>query len=251
MKTKKPEITTVIKTQLYYDRYAYCVHWSQTGIRNIGHDLDRSQLHETFEAWDHEPEWQSNWHNRTRYLKKPQVRKDLETVQSYLAQQREQGVDFKLVFGWNCVYIYTNDVTVSDVFRHIKSGVRLRITQVQVQGSPDIISLVKPRHSFRTYFRRKEFSEQEQDVLLRWVQNQQDQVHMSPALRQWLEPTHQGKKVFGLALQWTGPRSRWSSTHFYIEHDNSVYLTMLQMIKPGIIRRTLPVVKKEVTQQAT
>ena len=156
MKTKKPEITTVIKTQLYYDRYEYCVHWSQTGIRNIGHDLDRSQLHETFEAWDHEPEWQSNWHNRTRYLKKPQVRQDLETVQSYLAQQREQGLDFKLVFGWNCVYIYTNDVTVSDVFRHIKSGVRLRITQVQVQGSPDIISLVKPRHSFRTYFRRRE-----------------------------------------------------------------------------------------------
>ena len=251
MKNKKPVITTVIKTQLYYDRYEYCVHWSQTGIRNIGHDLDRARLHQTFRDWDHQPEWQSNWYNRNRDLKKPQVRQDLETVQSYLAQQREQGLDFKLVFGWNCVYIYTNDVTVSDVFQHIKNGVRLQITQVQVQGSPDIISLVKPRHSFRTYFRRREFSEQERDVLLRWVNNQQDQVHMSPALRQWLEPTHQGKKVFGLALQWTGPRSRWSSTHFYIEHDDSVYLTMLQMIKPGIIRRTLPVVKKEVTQQAT
>ena len=251
MKTKKPEITTVIKTQLYYDRYAYCVHWSQTGIRNIGHDLDQAQLHRTFRDWDHEPEWQSNWYNRNGDLKKPQVRKDLETVQSYLARQREQGLDFKLVFGWNCVYVYTNDVTVSDVFRHIKSGVRLRITQVQVQGSPDIISLVKPRHSFRSYFRRKEFSEQEQDVLLRWVQNQQDQVHMSPALRQWLESPLMAKTPFGAPSIWIRPRSRWSSTHFYIEHDNSVYLTMLQMIKPGIIRRTLPVVKKEVTQQAT
>ena len=252
MKNKKPAVITVTKKQRYWGQYEYCVHWDQRGIRNIGHNLDQARLHQLFKDWDHKPEFQKYWNNMNGDFKKPSVRQDLETVRSYLARRREQGEDFKLVFGWNCVYIYTNDVTVSDVFTHVRSANRLQITQVQVQGDAGVISLVNPRHSFRTYLRRREFTPEERESLLQWVRNQKDAISVSNSLLKWLETPLRGSKslifpfsVYGRSV------SPWSSTYFYVEHDDSRYLTMLQMIKPGIIRRTWPVVKKEVVAPST
>ena len=70
------------------------------------------------------------------------------------------------------------------------------------------------------------------------VQSQGQDIRPCKAFEQWLENDHK--------YTMSGRRIRlYTATHYFIDHNSSTYETMLSLIKPGIIRKTMPIIKKQ------
>ena len=131
----------------------------------------------------------------------------------------------KLMISTDVVYIYTTDATlVRDVMAlpYIKDAVH---RQVHIQGKPNTVRLKHPRHAWRSYFRQQLITAEQKNNLIKFL-TAQPNVRLSPSMKWFLTSSHQ-TRVFD---------------YFFVDHDDSSLLTMLALIMPGLVRRTLPIV---------
>jgi len=97
--------------------------------------------------------------------------------------------------------------------------------QVHVQGRPNTVLLKHPRHAWRSYFRQQLITAEQKHNLIKFLTVQAN-VRLSPSMKWFLTSSHQ-TRVFD---------------YFFVDHDDSSLLTMLALIMPGLVRRTLPIV---------
>lgn len=247
------KIDQIKKSQLYYGKYEFCISWKQYFAYAIGYDLDAERLEKKIKHMWKVLDW------RPTIMGNPVDRKfikaNLESTRTFLAQQREQGRDFKLMLGRDRIYVYTNDIgmaKISDLGVRNRSLPRksaifdVKIRQIKLQGDPGTIALENPRHRFRTYLRHCEFTAQERKALLDWTQNQKDHISVCGSMLAWLQSSQDDVIVphAWLRSPWSRKVSKYSQPHYYVEYDDTGFELMLQLIKPRIIRRTYPVVKK-------
>ena len=133
----------------------------------------------------------------------------------------------KLVIAGSWFYFYTNDQS----FVRAVMGLpwidqdRLQWTEVELHGQPNAVIRQSNPYGLRTYFRSMILDERKRTTLATILRQQQD-IRLSPSLQQWVE------------------HPRWNRTldYHFIDHDDSGIITLLGLIEPGLIRRTLPIV---------
>jgi len=131
----------------------------------------------------------------------------------------------KLMISTDVVYLYTTDETlVRDVMSlpYVQNAVHY---QARIQGPPNTVLLKNPRHAWRSYFRQQLITAEQKHSLVKFLTAQSD-VRLSPSMKWFLISGHQ-TRVFD---------------YYFVDHDDSGFITMLSLIAPGIIRRTLPIV---------
>lgn len=133
--------------------------------------------------------------------------------------------DFKLVVSINNAHVYSNDLTLIDQISNL-SGVTKKEYSRAVIGRPkNTIRLKNPCHAFRSYFKMTKITDEQKNNLKNFLNNQQESIRLSPALAHWASITFNR-----------------TQDYFFIDHNEMSWLTMLGLVHPGLIRKTMQII---------
>ena len=217
---------SVVKDQLFYNQYEYCFGFGLAEanvMRGLDHKLIDSRLDQRIE-WREvaRRRWQSTLSIGLNPITE-QVREDLHTVCNLLVDKT-----CKLVVSTNFGWVYTNDLNLIDQLRPVRCLTNKTYTQAVVNRPKNTIRLKNSSHKYRSYFCNIKLTSAEKDNLRNFFVNQQEHVRTSPSFNRWL--TEQ-------------PYMR-TQDYFFIDYTGEQWLTMLALIRPGLIRKTQTIITK-------
>jgi hypothetical protein len=147
---------------------------------------------------------------------------DLHTLAEQLLTTQ---AEYKLVVSVNQGYVYTNNLILIDQLSAMPELTCKTYTQALVTRPKNTIALRNPQHRFRSYFKLLKLTEKQKENLMDFLHNQKDQVRKSPALDRWFDQ----------------PFNR-TQDYFFVDHNTESWLTMLSLVHPGIVRKTMHII---------
>ncbi len=227
-----PRFKLVKKDRQFYDRFDYCLGFSLDEV-NCLRVLDHAHIDDMIER---RKQWreiaQQRWvtgrqkhgiimSRRWRDITE-KTTEDLHALANVLLTTT---ADFKLVVSLNQGYVYTNDLTLIDQLDHMPELTWKSYTQAQVVRPKNTIQLKNPRHQFRTYLIMCKLTAEQRHNLEEFLITQSAHVRISPALSRWIDM----------------PFNR-TQDYFFVDHDTQSWCTMLSLVQPGIIRKTMHII---------
>jgi hypothetical protein len=220
------------KDRLFYDLYEYCIGFSideASCLRVLDH-AGMDDLIDRRQQWREisRQRWVTSRQKYGITLGKNQrditekTREDLHVLADVLLQT---SCKFKLVVSVDQGYIYTNDLELIDQVDVLPQLQYKSYTQAVIHRRKNTIKLKKSPHSFRSYFRMIKMTAQQKDQLHDFLHGQRQLVRLSPALQIWMDQ----------------PFNR-SQDYFFVDHSTESWLTMLALVAPGLIRKTVPII---------
>ena len=215
------------RTNLFFGQYRYCLRGYQPEFHCLRR-LSHSSIDIIMRA---RREWGRQMHQRQpgSWHWAPLEITDLDVANLHamcnflLGDSRER----KLVISGSWFYFYTNDRSFVIAVMGLPwlDQDRLQWSEVELYGHPNAVIRQQTQHGLRSYFRNLILDDRKR-VTLVTILKQQEDIRLSPSLRQWVE------------------HPRWSRTldYHFIDHNDSSILTLLGLIEPHLIRRTLPIV---------
>jgi hypothetical protein len=132
---------------------------------------------------------------------------------------------FKLVMTVDQGYVYTNDLALIDALDAMPVLIHKSFTQAVITRAKNTVQLKNPQYQFRSYFRVTKLTLQQKDHLMDFLYNQRGHVRVSPALQRWIDQ----------------PFNR-TQDYFFVDHNTESWLTMLNLVQPEIIRKTMHII---------
>ena len=205
-----------LKDRLYYDQYEY-----NLTFRLARAGFLRAKTHELLDN-------RINWHNETRYKWSGDVsdqdRKNLHDFMDVL-----QGLNpHKLVLTTDHVYIYSNSTEDLDMLVALPYVRYASAFQAVINRPRDTLLLTDPQHRYRTYLKERYMTKENMDVLSKFLLSRKDCFRITKDLRR--------KLAKGDAF--------YTMSYYFVDHNNMEDLMMLQIVCPGIVRKTLTIQAK-------
>jgi hypothetical protein len=151
--------------------------------------------------------------------------KTAEDLHSLATVLLSTNADFKLVVSLNQGYVYANDTTLIDRLAIMSELTYKTYTRAKVVRPKNTIQLRNPQHQFRTYLIMCKLTAEQRHNLEEFLIAQSAHVRLSPALKRWIDT----------------PFNR-TQDYFFIDHDSKTWTTMLSLVQPGIIRKTMHII---------
>jgi hypothetical protein len=134
--------------------------------------------------------------------------------------------EIKLVVSGKYGYVYTNNVqlllsVITNFSQHVQ-----QLRHACIVRPKNTVSLRNSPHQYRTYFREKSINQTEKQQLLTFLQTQTE-WRVSKALLKRL----------------TRSSPMWMSRSYFVDHNTESEVVMLNLIVPGILQMTMPVVE--------
>lgn len=229
MTSRTPTFKPVVKDQLFYDRYEYCFSFTlaeATVLRGLKHDLIDARLDQRIE-WREiaRKRWKNTIDSMGWNLINDQVREDLHKVCDAI---NNSGADCKIAVSHHVGYLYTNDLALIDHLRTFRCLSGMKYSRAVVNRPKNTILLKKSQFKKRSYFVYLKLTEQEKQNIRQFFDNQQEHIRTSPALSSFLN-----EKPYLRTMD-----------HYFIDYNDSQWLTMLALIRPGLIRKTQTIITK-------
>ena len=220
---------SVVKDRLFYDRYEYCFGFTlaeATALRGLRHDLIDERLDQRIE-WREiaRKRWKNTIDSMGWNLINDQVRADLHLVCAAIVAS---GADCKIAVSHHVGYLYTNSVELIDHLRTFRCLSGMKYSRAVVNRPKNIILLKKSAYSRRSYFHCIKITAQEKDNLNNFFDNHTEHIRLSPSLNSFFT-----EKPYLRTMD-----------HYFIDYNDEQWLTMLSLIRPGLIRRTQQIVTK-------
>jgi hypothetical protein len=162
-------------------------------------------------------------------------RDNLEGMRALLAAETHPK---KMVFFNNFLTVYTNNLGLHGRLMACDWIESVDLKRAELNLPPDTILLKNPQYQYRTYFRGRSLGKTQKARLAAWVTTQGNDITASKSLQAFLNIEISPKQ-----MHWW--RSDATESYYYIEHNSLQYETMLSMICPGMVRKTMPIVKKQ------
>jgi hypothetical protein len=223
---------TVVKDRLFYNRFEYVMSFELDEVsclRTLDHDsidLMMKRRQEWRELAQHR--WLNAKQNtgvivsRGRKLITQHTVDNLHTLAETLLTTDK---DFKLVVSVNQAWVYVNDTALFDCLDQLPILQYKTYAQVQVNRPANTVKLKNSTYSFRSYFKFSKLTALQKDTLVDFLINQQTQVRLSPSLKIWINQ----------------PFNRVQD-YFFIDYKTASWTTMLALVHPGLIRKTLQII---------
>ena len=220
---------SVAKDRLFYNRFQYCIgfHLAEaTCLRKLDHDKIDEML-------EHRKQWRKNAQSRWAGFQANELTNrwqditektatDLHSLSTVLLNTT---AEFKLVINFNQGYVYTNVKSLISQLKNMTELSNITLTQALINRPANTIKLKKSQHQYRGYFQELRLSAQEKKTLANFLQTQADFVRLSPSTREWTSM----------------PSSRLHG-YFFVDYDSSLWLTMINLVCPGVIRKTVQII---------
>ena len=221
----------ITKDRWFYNQYEYCLgFWLDevNCLRELSHEhvdqmLERRQQWREIaqQRWNQGQRQHSILGRRFRPITEETVA-DLHELTHTLLSTTSQ---FKLVVTVNQAHVYTNDLALIDQLRAMPALKYQTLSQAVITRARDTIQLRRPRHAWRTYLRHIKITAEQKQHLIAFLQGQHTQVRLAPSLVSWMDQPY-------LRTQ----------DYFFVDHDSANWCTMLALVQPGVIRKTLAIV---------
>lgn len=224
----------VVKDRLFYDKFKYCIsfHLDEVScLRELGHD-QIDELVQRRLTWRQMA--QQRWTNNRQSHKSNILGRrwkeitagtvsDLHALAEILLTTSSE---FKLVVSVDQGYVYANDLCLINQIDCMPQLRYKNYTQACIDRPRNTVQLKKSQHKFRSYFRLVQLTAEEKNQLVKFLQIHQNYVRLSPALLQWL------------------PQSfTRTQDYFFVDYDSNMWLTMLALVRPGLIRKTMQIIQ--------
>lgn len=217
------------RDRLYYDTYQYSLGFHQAELYCIrglpgGANLDRYiKQRQYYENLGIGKQLQY-----TRFT--PEVVANLHQTQEFL---KGTNIPFKLVVSSSYGNLYTNDLVLVDGLCELSYIGIGNLRTAEVTMPRDTVVIRNPEFQYRTYFKERELPDGGKETLRNWITAQQGEIRPSPATRQWFKLSK---------VSW---KSKYMQRYYYVEHNSPQYETMLNLVVPGCVRKTVPVISSD------
>jgi hypothetical protein len=158
--------------------------------------------------------------NRSKIITKTTV-ENLHTLAEVLLTAP---VAFKLVVSAFTGYVYTNDLTLIDQVIKLPGIENAEYTRAIVGRPKNTIQLKDPKYQWRSYFKLSKLTVEQKRHLTNFLANQPT-VRISPSLMQWIN------------FKYTRTQD-----YFFVDYNETTWLTMLSLVQPGLIRKTMQII---------
>jgi len=223
---------SVAKDRLFYDQFEYCIGFYLEEVSAL-RELDHARIDDMIErrkAWREiaQQRWINGKQKHGTIMSRgwrditAQTQADLHSLAHVLLTT---AMPYKLVVSVNQGYVYATDLALINQLDSMPELKHKTYTQARIIRPKNTIQLKNPQHEYRTYLRAIKLSAQEKQVLIDFLQNQQEHTRMSPGLKNWVHD----------------PFTR-TQDYFFVDHNGSSWLSMLSLVRPGIVRKTLQIV---------
>jgi hypothetical protein len=219
------DIVSVSKDRLYFDQYEYCLNFKLeelSALRELDHaHIDRELIHRS--SWrQRNPNFGGSWRGRHNDIT-DQHRQDCHALCDYLLAQQ----NYKLVIYGDWGYVYSSDLSMlrnMEKLDYLKPvNMKHAVTDIP-RGS---ILIKSSQHEYRSYFRAGRVTAQQRESLRNFLANQQD-IRTGPGLQRLLNNTQ---------------THHYINDNMFIDHNGQGIVTMLGLILPRSIRKTLNLVR--------
>ncbi len=215
------------RSSLYYAQYEWCVtlHISdasclrdlktvrfEAAVRNAKHWSEHDRFSKDFRSWS------------------PTKESTLRETRDILL---EEAGTYKAVISYNILSLYTNNLRLTDRFAKLGNpGVQLHLVrQAMITRPAGVVQLRESKHGYRTYLRERKYSHDQRQILLNFLNSRVGTLRPCGSLLTWLGT---GQHRFMI-------NPNYSRAHYFVDHDHPNEGTMLSLVMPGIVRKTLPI----------
>lgn len=214
--------------RLFYDRWNYCVKFYLAEVSIL---RDTLEDHEILEALDSRKRWREQARTRWPGLNMAMVHGNIDTdtvnfLLKFAYFLKNNDHDYKMVISVNHAWIYTNDTAFLNKITQLDCVRYPKFTQAVISKPRDCVQLRSPKHQWRSYLRSVRLEPVQKEHLINYLNNQSD-IRVSAGMQTWLD-SHYAR----------------SQDYYFIDHNGKGFETMLSLVLPKIIRRTLPIVAK-------
>ena len=213
------------RSSLYYSQYEWCItiNISEAScLRYLGSAQFESAIRNA-KYWAENDRWTDRAWSITKETALRETRDVLLT----------ETAPFKTVVSFNTVCIYTNRRRLADQLVNLgNDGVHMRLVRQAVLTRPaDVVQLRESKYAYRTYLRERKYTNDQKDMLANFLHSRRDTLRVSPALDEWVNGTFVGY-IRNLS---------YSRSYYFVDHDHPNEGTMISLVMPGIVRKTMPI----------
>jgi hypothetical protein len=134
---------------------------------------------------------------------------------------------FRHVVSGDRLRVYTNDVALFDRLLLACPVLDNRgFTEAVVDRPKDTVQLKNPHHKYRSYFTRTKLTVNEKKMIANFLSNYQGSIRLSPCLQDWATQSF-----------------RYTEPYYFVDHDDTAWLVMLSLVRPGLIKKTFNITK--------
>jgi len=213
-------IKTQARDRLFYDGYHYAVKFRMThaaGLRNLTHKSIDSWAAGRNQIIMHYRQWEDK-------ISEQDVAQ-LHRVADILLTLKEPSK--RMIFNRH-VYLYTNCLEDVHTVAASTDITKIQVTQADVCLPRDVVLLAEPKHKYRTYLKERWIPDEQTLVLRKFLLGRENMYGFTPLFKHRL----------------TFWEKFYTMSHFFVDHDDPGDLLMLEMVCPGLIRKTLPIQAK-------
>lgn len=226
------KFSPVKKDRLFYDRFEYCIGFflDECSCLRV---LDHAHIDEMIQrrkTWREiaQQRWVNGYQKHGTIISR-RWRDITETTEKNLHDVADtllnSSAEFKLVVSVNQGYVYTNDLGLVDVLDSLPALGYKTHTQAQITRPKNTVKLKKSQYQFRTYLRTWNLTTQQKEHLENFLIDQHTHVRIGPALQRWIDL----------------PFTRLQD-YFFVDHDSETWVTMLNLVVPGVSRKTMHII---------
>ena len=191
-------------------------------LRRLDHGwIDR--VIQTRRAWGQRPiNYGGSW--RTDWAPIRITDKDVQSLHAMCDFLTCDTTPRKIMIKDNHIYVYANDAAIYQRITDQGLAPLVELLEVRFAGTPNTVHLKCSKHAMRSYFRSRKLDTSTANSVRHYLVAQESAT-LSPSLGYWCE--NNGQYLF---------------SYYFIDHDSASTTDMLQIIAPGSIRCTLPIV---------
>jgi hypothetical protein len=225
---QNPNFKPVTSDRLFYDHWQYCISFRLDEVNCLRYSLDAEKIDELLirrEMWRDRvrQRWPQNNFVRPHSPITDTTREILYAFADFLKCATEP---YKMVISVNQCWIYSNSTNLLERIDRLPFVNHSKFTQSVIVRPRNTVAVKHPTHQYRSYFRVTKLTDQEKYRILAFLQGQSD-IRISPALKDWIAT----------------PFNR-TQDYFFVDYNAETWLTMLSLVRPGLIRKTVQIVAK-------
>lgn len=148
----------------------------------------------------------------------------------------------KLMIHGNWGYLYANQLAVLQQLATLPGlGNFSAVREIKVDRAKNSIVLQASDYQYRSFFSARKLTPAGRDQLINWLQAQSD-IRLGPGLAKWCAFPGPSKAASTWVQQFGHLYELFTERYHFIDHNNIGLLTMLSLLQPGMIRKTINIV---------
>lgn len=154
---------------------------------------------------------------------------DLENLLEMLEFLWPTRHQIKLIFSGDWGYVYSNNITLLRNIALRTGADACYVKQAVIVRSKNTIALKSSSYSFRSFLKERLCSDTERTSMVTYLQNQSG-IKIGRGLQDWIKYR-------------TRRNHHWTRRYHYFDHNDPKIELMLQLVCPGIVRITMPIIE--------